>query len=519
MTRAELARQAFEECCSPETTVRYGTRRELPFWNREATMFMYVPAFHFTAVRGCRRYLYRAVDEDGGVHTFEADNCCALLTPIWAELPEGAVRLTVTALLADGSEYAPVGARTFFKSASFPEETPPALYSYSECASRAYRFAMSQGFIQHWLKYGTPDPAYDLNVYPSKMISSMVDAMLSYARLCPEAADDALKIVVNAADYLISITPRGNVPLSNLPPTYYLDFCPDPEKYGIMTANWRAAESKVGTMMMIYPAQVGLMYLNVERVTGDPKYLEEALKIGQYYMDTVQPNGSWHLQRSCKTGEPIAPNYVSPLVDIVPFLTALHRRTEDGRWRALSENAVNYVLNTQLRTYNWEAQFEDTAVCADYVNLTHFSAVALATYFAEFYADDPERMKTARELMRYAEDQFVIWKRPYSVASRDNSSWHTPCALEQYFWYVPIDSSTAGIAQGFLAMYKAGGGDLYLAKARALMDQMTRMQREDGRIPTHWMNTEEAEKNFWFNCMFYSCRVLEMMAEYQDTEL
>ena len=68
-------------------------------------------------------------------------------------------------------------------------------------------------------------------------------------------------------------------------------------------------------------------------------------------------------------------------------------------------------------------------------------------------------------------------------------------------------------------MYKAGGGDLYLAKARALMDQMTRMQREDGRIPTHWMNTEEAEKNFWFNCMFYSCRVLEMMAEYQDTEL
>ena len=42
---------------------------------------------------------------------------------------------------------------------------------------------------------------------------------------------------------------------------------------------------------------------------------------------------------------------------------------------------------------------------------------------------------------------------------------------------------------------------------------------ENGKIPTHWMNTEDAEKNFCFNCMFHTCRTLEMMAEYQDTEL
>ena len=519
MTKAELARQALEECCSAETTVRYGMRKGFPFWNTNSTMFMYVPAFHFTALRGCRRYLYRAVDENGAEHTFEADHCCALLTPIWAELPEGVVRLTVTALQADGSEYGIIGARIFYKSASFPEETPKALYSYAECARKGYRYAMSQSFIRHWLQYGTPDPSYDLNVYPSKMISSMVDAMLSYARLCPEIAEDAVRVAVNAADYLIGITPRGDVPLADLPPTYDLGFCPDPEKYGVLTPNWRAAEARIGTMMMIYPAQVGRMYLDVEQATGNERYFREALKIGQYYLDTTEPNGSWYLLRSCKTGAPIVKNYVSPLSDVVPFLTALYKRTGDGKWKNASEKAVEYVLNTQLLTYNWEGQFEDTAASASYENLTHFSAVALAEYFAEFHADDPERMRIARELIRYAEDQFVIWKRPYSVLSRDYSSWHTPCALEQYFWYVPIDSSAAGIARGFLAMYQAGCGDLYLAKARALMDQMTRMQRDDGRIPTHWMNTEEAEKNFWFNCMFYTCRVLEMMAEYQDTEI
>ena len=527
MTRAELARQAFEECCSAETTVRYGTRKGPAFWNTNSTMFMYVPAFHFAALRGCRRYLYRAVDENGVTHTFETDNCCALLTPIWAELPEGVVRLTVTALQADGSEYGIVGARIFFKSASFPEETPTALCSYAECARKAYRFAMSQSFIKHWLQHGTPDPSYDLNVYPSKMISSMVNAMLSYARICPEVAEDAVRVAVNAADYLIGITPRGDVPLADLPLTYDLSFCPDPEKYGVLTPNWRAAEARVGTMMMIYPAQVGQMYLEVERATGSARYLQEALKIGQYYLDTAEPNGSWYLIRSCKTGEPIVKNYVSPLSDVVPFLTALYKRTGDEKWKRASENAVGYVLNTQLVTYNWEGQFEDTAASASYVNLTHFSAVALAEYFVEFHADDPERMRIAKELMRYAEDQFVIWKRPYPWRhgapvrgmSYDTSLWHTPCALEQYGWYVPIDSSASGIARGFLAMYKAGLGSLYLAKARALMDQMTRVQHEDGKIPTHWMNTEDAEKNFWFNCMFHTCRTLEIMSEYQDTVL
>ncbi len=524
MNRSDLARQAFDECCRPETTVRYGVKRGFPFWNTESTQFMYVPAFHFTAIRGCRRYRYMAIDEQGACHSFEADDCCALLTPIWAELPEGVVRLTVTALNDDGSEYAPVGARTFFRLASFPEETPTAVCSYRECAVKAYRYAMSQSFIQHWLHFGTPDPAYDLNAYPSKMISALVEAMLSYARLCYEDAVAAMKVAVNAADYLISITPRGSVPLANIPPTYYLDFCPDPDKYGVITPNWHAAQAHNGTVMMIYPAQAGHMYLEMEKATGNATYLEEAIRIGQYYQDTVEPNGSWYLVRSCETGEPLTGNYVSPMTQVVPFLMKLYGRTGDERWKKLGDGAVDYTLRTQLSSYNWEGQFEDSPLSTNYLNLTHYGPVALSSYFAEYYADNPERLKLAKELMRFAEDQFVVWKRPYPWphAAPDNgqpydtSLWHTPAGLEQYGWYVPIDASTASLALGFLVLYKAGCGELYLAKARALMDQLTRMQHENGQIPTHWMNTEDAEKNFWFNCMFYSCHALEVMSEYEN---
>ncbi|MCQ2430248.1 MAG: hypothetical protein MJ192_07955 [Clostridia bacterium] len=525
MTRKELAQQAFRECCDPATTVRYGVKRGLPFWNVESTEFMYVPAFHFTAVRCCNRYLYKAVDVNGVTHSFEASDCCVLLTPIWAELPEGIVQLTVYALNDDGSEQCIVGARTFYRLSTFPEVTPPAVCSYKESAIKAYRFAMSQGFVQHWLKEGTPDPYYDLNTYPSKMIASLGKAMLSYARLCPEDAADALKVAVSAADWLIGITPRGDDPMADLPPTYYLDFCPDPEKYGILTPNWYAAKAHFGTMMMIYPVAVGEMYLELEAATGDHKYFDEALKIGRYYLRTVEPNGSWFLVRSTKTGEPLTPNYVSPLEAVTPFIMDLYKRTGDECWKELGDKTVSYMLNTQLPSYNWEGQFEDSPLSTNYMNLTHYGPTSLATYYAEYHADDPECLALAEQLMRFVEDQFVIWGKPFpwTHASNepngepyDTSLWHTPCALEQYGWYVPIDASVSAVLMGFLALYKAGCGELWLAKARALADQLTIVQHENGQIPTHWMGTKNAEDNFWFNCMFASCRTLEAMSAYED---
>lgn len=526
MTLKQLADIAFEECCSPETTVKYGVKRGFPFWNAESIQFMYVPAFHFTAVRGIKKYRYDATDEAGGLHSFEAPDCCDLLTPVWRDLPEGIVKLTVTALNPDGSDYALAGARTFFKLASFPGETPPAVRSYKEAAVKAYKYAMSQDFIQHWLKYGKPDPHYDLNSYPSKMISALVDAMLSYARICPGDAADALKVAVNSADYLIAITPRDGSPLKNIPPTYYLDFCPDPEAYGVLTPNWRAATAYSGTMMMIYPARAGLMYVSLYEQFGDRKYLDEALNIGTYYAETQEPNGSWYLVRSCETGANLTDNYVSPVDDLIPFMTKLYAVTNDGRFKAAADRALQYVLRTQVNTYNWEGQFEDSPLSTNYMNLTHYAPVGLAVYLTKYRAGDADSVQLARELMRFAEDQFVVWKRPcpwphqspYGDVPYDTSLWHTPAALEQYGWHVPIDASTANLAKGFLSLYNAGCGELCLAKARALADQLTIMQHDDGKIPTHWMNTPDAEENFWWNCMFESCRLLVEMAEHQDHE-
>ena len=525
MTRKELAEQAFRECCDPKNIIHRGRRGQVPYWNTESRQFLYVPAFQFHGIPSCGRYRYDAVDENGTCHSFEADNSEADLSPVWAELPEGVVRLTVTALNPDGTDYAPVGARTFFRLASFPEVTPEAVSSYKECAGRAYAFAMKQPFVQYWLEHGVPDPGYDLNTYPSKIISALVKALISYSRYVPEAKETAMKAAVAAADWMIGITPRGDSPLADLPPTYYLDFCPDPDKYGIRTANYAKALEYQGTLMMIYPASAGSMYLALSEATGDPKYAEEALKIGKYYLDHVEDNGSWYLVRSEKTGEPAAPNYVAPAETVLPFLTELYEYTGDEVWKTLCEGAVAYIEKNQLIPFDWEGQFEDIGVSMRYENLTQYGPVGLARYYLKFHRDEPEYVERAKELIRFAEDQFVVWHRPVpwdfpAAGSLESDGtapeYHTPAALEQYRCYWPIDASVCHITNGFLALYEAGCGDLYLAKAKVMADQITRMQFENGQIPTFWINTPDFYSNFWFNCMFSSCNTLMTLSEYDD---
>lgn len=511
MTNEELNEQAVRECSSAQTTARHGGENGRPFWNVQASQFMYVPAFQFQPLSGCKKYRFSVKDENGKIRSFDADKPSALLTEIWKDIPEGVAELTVRTVNEDNSEGFLVGARTFFRLAPFSTDHPKAKYSYKECASRAYDYIMKLGFIRYWLEEGRPDPDYLLNAYPSKTHSSVIGAMLNYAAAFPEKADDALKIAKNCADYLLAITPHDNGPLDGVPPTYKLEVCEaSHHDYG------EVVRSRSNTVMMIYPSYVGKAYLLLEEKTGEKKYLDAAVTIGEFYLKNVRPNGTWDLIIDGKTGETVSAAPCDPLCNIVPFLRKLSERTGEEKWKTSAENAIAFVEENTLLTYNWEGQFEDSGLSVNYSNLTHFGASALARYYAQYHADDESRMKTAEELLRYVEDQFIVWHRPapWNKDCADPSAWPTPCALEQYNWYVPIDASAASILTTFIAMYKAGRGELYLAKARALADTITRVQREDGMIPTHWMDEETLNgHNFWINCMIATADAAAAMSE------
>ena len=512
MINEELNKQAQRECCSASMTAHHGGENGRSFWNAEAFQFMYVPSFQFQSISGCEKYRFTAKDENGNIHSFDAPRPTALLTDIWGELPEGVVELTVRTVNDDNSEGYLVGARTFFKLAPFSTDLPEAKCTYKECASRAYDYIMELDFIRYWLDNGVPDPDYLLNGYPSKMHSAVIKTMLNYASIRPEKADAALKIAKNCADYLLAITPHGSGPLDGIPPTYQLDYC--------NTEKNRYDGSLVGerrnTIMMLYPSYVGKAYLLLEEKTKEHKYFDAAIKIGEFYLENVQPSGTWNLIIDSRTGETVSSNPCAPLTNIVPFLMKLYERTGEEKWKTLADNAITFVEKNTLQTYNWEGQFEDSGLSVSYSNLTHYGASSLARHYAKYYSDDENKMKIAQELVRYIEDQFVVWHRPapWNKDSADTSLWPTPCALEQYNWYVPIDASAANIIMTFVAMYKAGRGELYLAKARALADTITRVQHEDGMIPTHWLDKKTLDgDNFWINCMIAAADAVETVSE------
>lgn len=489
-SRAELAEEA--EVHSAEDG------GEQP-WNGFSTQFMYAPTLSFPAVDGVSPYKFTATDSNGNSFDLFVGSSTASIAPIWSKLAEGTVTVECSAVNDDGSVRSVCGSRTFAKIASFPKDVPAQAKRYYDVSYDAYKYIISLSFIKNWLKSTTPDASYFYYCYPSKTISEIINSMIEITEFFPDKAEDALTIAKNAANWLILMS-DGTGDMEGVPPTYLS-----------IPEGAQCSDTDLATLMTIYPAHMGSAYLKLYDKTGDSAYLDAAVAIGNFYKTHVCENGSWHLTMNFITGEKLSDNYCEPLERIVPFLSALYDVTGDKELQTLCDNAVAYVEKVMLPAFNWEAQFEDAGVWTNYENLTHYGAAALVRYYAENYPNDPEKTAICKELMRFIEDQFVVWTNPApeSVNGFDTTLYSTPCGLEQYKWYVPIDASTSDIMLTFLSMYNMTGDELYLAKALALANQITTLQNKNGLIPTHWMNDEfRSGYGFWLNCMCVTAKAM-----------
>ncbi len=500
-------------------TVREGGVDGRPFWNAYSTQFIFVPTFHFPKILRAKSYLFTAKDKDGVEHSFTSPRPTASLEPIWAELPVGIVHLKVESLSEEGKAEHIAGARSFYKSAPFPgrDAYSPKARTYRECALAAYRYIYQDEAVQHWLTYGTPKADYAHNVYPAKTIDGVIRAMVGYAKLEPACAENALKLACRAADYLLSISFDGDHPLVGLPPTYSF------ENLNAEAVNKvaPAAQKYADTTMMIYPIYAGIAYLTLTEATGNQKYFNAAMRIAEYYKANVLPSGSWYLLLDCKSGKPISNNLCINF-SIVKFFRMLYEKTGNEAWHRLEVNHYNYITDKCLKEYRWEGQFEDTAVSLPYENLTHFHANNLIDYITKYLPDDESMITEAVDLIRFVEDQFVVWgEHPEWNYIFGPKPRYYPAGLEQYDCYAPIDGSTATIMTAFANMYKLTGKRLYLEKAMALADMITRVQNsETGQIPTFWMGEKCAYgyKNFWLNCLLGTANAMLNFAVLTESE-
>ncbi len=166
-----------------------------------------------------------------------------------------------------------------------------------------------------------------------------------------------------------------------------------------------------------------------------------------------------------------------------------------------------------VKTFNMTGQFEDVNVqgLQLYQNLTNCTAAPYATYLLTRGGTSKEDVRTSEDLIRMSEDQFVHWAYPDTTEYGFHKR-YAPSVHEQYKYEMPVDNSACNVANALLDYYHTTGDLLALAKAKALIDNITRMQNPlNGCLPTtwEWRNAKkDRNRTFWVNCSLSSAQML-----------
>ena len=510
----QLRNRAVQETAIP---IRPGVPGEQPFWNVQAVQFLYAPAFDFEEIPGARSYRFTIAPVEGPPLSFTAGKPWAPLSPIWTGVPPGRAVLTVAGCDEKGVVIGEPRTRTFHRAEAFGTAYPAPAMDWRESARAALDALVHSQDLRCWFTTGEPDPRVDLYRYPSKIVGAAAAALAVYAARTPRPADadEALRAARRAADYLLGISQPGDAAWAFHPPTYH------PAMYRDRLKGHMAP----GRYMTQCGAETGLFYLDVHAATGDAKYLDAAVRIAETYARQQRPDGSWLLFVTAQDGRAVTDNVLIPTL-VVEFLDRLGHVTGGGRFDRTRERAIGWIENNPVRTWNWQGQFEDVNPQPPYQNLTKHDACAYAIHLFRTSPRDQSRRALALDLLRFSEDQFVVWAQPPAdspakqspdgAANARPKGWLLPCVLEQYRCYAPVCASSAKLMRTYLAAHAATGDPLHLEKARALAATLVRTQSNrhaPGRYLT-WV--KQPSGPMWFNCELAAIRAMDELAACED---
>lgn len=504
--------QGVQESLQP---VHPGVPGEVPFWNAYAKRFIYAPAFDFKIVPEAQEYLFKATSEvNSETYQFSSDIPYASLSPVWDQLPVGFFKIEVFGLSQTGEEIGKAGEGRYYHAAPFGGIYHIPQLDYDRSAGIALDHLMQEDYVQYWLTHKKPDPDYLYYRYPTKMFAALVVGAVTYSKLKGETAQgkEAEELAEIVADFLIGISfPEGS-PLEYFPPTY--------RGYEGLDAQFNKttdSHMNIKNTMMPYAADAGHAYLDLFDLTGKEKYLEAAKRIAQTYVQTQLENGSWYLFVNNETGEPTAPNIAIP-TSTINYFNRLERDYGVKNLNRSTQVALTWIMNNPVTTFNWQGQFEDVKASLPYQNQSREQACELAMYLFKTDA----QIELAEELVRFAEDQFVIWEKPIDVEielMEQNSSklgymsenWITPCVQEQYDWWMPVSRSAGIMIDTYWEAFKATGKEIYLAKAKSIANSFTVVQQaHGGDYPTYFT---KYPMGVWLNNTVYPAKV---MKNFQD---
>lgn len=499
MNYKRINRKAAEEYVTP---VRPGYEGRNAYWNTFATKFIYAPSFDFEPVDGAVSYRFTVSmsdQTDNRAWSFVADTPKAALSPVWSSIPAGDVELKVEALNRKGEVVGVAGTRKFLRDFPFQGPYREAVRPYREAAIIGLLYIHDMPAIRSWENSEEPDMSYVLNCYPSKIIGATIRNEVLLARMLPRYRKQAETIARNAARFLMEQSRAKGEPMAYFPPTYY----------GNRSAA-RLAENKNKAMTMDATFTANAL-LDLYDLTGDTSYYNHAIGIAETYRRIQAEDGSLPIKVDLLTGQKV--NEVKAMLHpLVVFWERLYSQYGLTDYMESQKRAEEWMQSVAVETFNMTGQFEDISVqgLRPYENLTNCTAAPYAEYLLGKRDVTRREIDDALDLIRFSEDQFVKWG-----CMPDCDGVHrlaVPCVYEQYKFRVPIDGSACNVARACVAAWLKTGNTVFLAKAKALVDNVTVMQNGDtGRMPTNWGVNIGADHVVWINCSFGCIRTLLQM--------
>lgn len=220
-------------------------------------------------------------------------------------------------------------------------------------------------------------------------------------------------------------------------------------------------------------------------------------------------NGTWYQLVHYKTGETLSPLIAIP-TGVVTYLERLSKDYDVEGLKETSEKALNWIMENPVQDFHWVGQFEDITPRDPYKNLSREQACDLAMYIFKNRSSDQEMLQLAEELVRFSEDQFVIWEQPRPGKGRNPASntenWITPSVQEQYVFWTPVSRSAGIMIETYRYAYEATKDEIYLAKAKSIANALTLVQEaHNGEYPSFFSTLETNE---WLNGTVYPAEIL-----------
>ena len=498
-----------------------GRTRQRAFWNQHAARFFYAPAFDFAEVTNATSYQFTVVTASGDTLRFTAGKPWASLSPVWKAIPEGMTHLFVDGLDRTGTVVGRAGERKFYRSPAFVQADIRPANTYFESASEGLQALFQAPSVQYWLQHGKPDPTYVRYCFANKVIGGLLKAMVAYSQNAETSAEwsDAKNMARKMGDYLLSIRQPPTSRYAYVPPTYIenVNGAPEPAP-DRAKKNWLMVPSVVD-------ASLGL--LDLYDITRDKKYYEAAIKMAQTLLANQDADGTWPVMVNAVTGEPVHSLRMIPTA-IIAFFDRLDHQYHETAYRSGRKKAWNWVVKNPLRTYQWDAQFEDVALKGPYENLSREQACDAASLLLDDAQNHPEAIAQAEELLRFAEDQFVVWspvkdpdswtKFVHPVRKRAPETWLSPTVLEQFICYEPVARSSAILINVYIKAHQVTKKQQYLQKASGLANGLLAGQRyiaetygSPAEIPT-WV--KKIKPSNWMNNSYYASEAMMNLALY-----